>query len=158
MCQLSIRNKLNPQPRSESKADTTDSEAGASQTPLEGRLTTLDAAGLGRAGPPASLRILLVEDSPTQAVVITQHLLEALPSDQLSIIRVPNLAEARVLTLPTAASNEAEKTNLGLAGPIKFDLIILDVRLPDGIGYQFCAELKANPTTAAFIIQYLENR
>ncbi len=68
-------------------------------------------------------RILLVEDEPH----IAQALTHALNEESLDPTRVGTISDAR----------EAYKNNT-------FDLIILDVKLPDGLGFDFCEEIRRN--------------
>ncbi len=74
------------------------------------------------------MHILLVEDSPTQAALTTRDLQNL--SSQLKVEHVTLLHEA-----------------LSLALHRRFDLIVLDVTLPDGNGLELCRTLKANETT-----------
>jgi CheY-like chemotaxis protein len=117
-------------------------------------------AGSKAATATTRLRILLVEDSPTQAAVITSGIFQAFSQSQLTILRVPTLTEARELSLP-AGQHEGgghSNPNLGMAGPLTFDLIILDVSLPDGSGYELCRALKANPATARVPVVMFSDR
>ena len=68
-------------------------------------------------------RILLVEDEPH----IAQALTHALNEESLDPTRVGTISDAR----------EAYKNNT-------FDLIILYVKLPDGLGFDFCEEIRRN--------------
>ena len=68
-------------------------------------------------------RILLVEDEPH----IAQALTHALNKEGLDPTRVGTISDAR----------ESYKNNT-------FDLIILDVKLPDGLGFDFCEEIRRN--------------
>ncbi len=68
-------------------------------------------------------RILLVEDEPH----IAKPLILALNKEGLDPTRVGTISDAR----------EAYKNNT-------FDLIILDVKLPDGLGFDFCEEIRGN--------------
>ncbi|HIO23668.1 MAG TPA: response regulator [Nitrospinaceae bacterium] len=70
-----------------------------------------------------SNRILLVEDEPHIAEALTH----ALNEESLDTTRVGTISDAR----------EAYKNNT-------FDLIILDVGLPDGNGFDFCKEIRGN--------------
>ena len=70
-----------------------------------------------------SNRILLVEDEPH----IAEPLILALNKEGLDPTRVGTISDAR----------EAYKNN-------NFDLIILDVKLPDGLGFDFCEEIRRN--------------
>jgi len=70
-----------------------------------------------------SNRILLVEDEPH----IAEPLILALNKEGLDPTRVGTISDAR----------EAYKNNT-------FDLIILDVKLPDGLGFDFCEEIRRN--------------
>ena len=70
-----------------------------------------------------SNRILLVEDEPH----IAEPLILALNKEGLDPTRVGTISDAR----------EAYKNNT-------FDLIILDVKLPDGLGFDFCKEIRGN--------------
>ena len=70
-----------------------------------------------------SNRILLVEDEPR----IAELLILALNKEGLDPTRVGTISDAR----------EAYKNNT-------FDLIILDVGLPDGNGFDFCKEIRGN--------------
>ena len=70
-----------------------------------------------------SNRILLVEDEPH----IAEPLTLALNKESLDPTRVGTISDAR----------EAYKNNT-------FDLIILDVKLPDGLGFDFCEEIRRN--------------
>jgi DNA-binding response OmpR family regulator len=79
-----------------------------------------------RAQPARPARILLVEDSPTQAAMVC----ELLERQGYAATSTPTLAEAR------AAVAAAD-----------LDLLLLDRLLPDGDGSQFCQELKADPRT-----------
>jgi len=66
-------------------------------------------------------KILLIEDSPEMSALVANTL-----SDRYTITVTGARAEA-----------------LKLIERDSFDLIILDVQLPDGDGFQFCAELKS---------------
>ena len=68
-------------------------------------------------------RILLVEDEPH----IAEPLTLTLNKEGLDPTRVGTISDAR----------EAYKNNT-------FDLIILDVGLPDGLGFDFCKEIRGN--------------
>ena len=68
-------------------------------------------------------RILLVEDEPHIADPLTL----TLNKEGLDPTRVGTISDAR----------EAYKKNT-------FDLIILDVKLPDGLGFDFCKEIRRN--------------
>ena len=68
-------------------------------------------------------RILLVEDEPHIADPLTL----TLNKEGLDPTRVGTISDAR----------EAYKNNT-------FDLIILDVKLPDGLGFDFCKEIRGN--------------
>ena len=68
-------------------------------------------------------RILLIEDEPH----IAELLILALNKEGLDPTRVGTISDAR----------EAYKNNT-------FDLIILDVKLPDGLGFDFCKEIRGN--------------
>ena len=68
-------------------------------------------------------RILLIEDEPHIAEALTH----ALNEESLDTTRVGTISDAR----------EAYKNNT-------FDLIILDVGLPDGLGFDFCEEIRGN--------------
>ena len=68
-------------------------------------------------------RILLIEDEPH----IAELLILALNKEGLDPTRVGTISDAR----------EAYKNNT-------FDLIILDVKLPDGLGFDFCEEIRRN--------------
>ena len=68
-------------------------------------------------------RILLVEDEPHIADPLTL----TLNKEGLDPTRVGTISDAR----------EAYKNNT-------FDLIILDVKLPDGLGFDFCEEIRRN--------------
>ena len=68
-------------------------------------------------------RILLIEDEPH----IAEPLTLALNKESLDPTRVGTISDAR----------EAYKNNT-------FDLIILDVGLPDGNGFAFCKEIRGN--------------
>ena len=68
-------------------------------------------------------RILLIEDEPH----IAEPLTLALNKESLDPTRVGTISDAR----------EAYKNNT-------FDLIILDVKLPDGLGFDFCEEIRRN--------------
>ena len=70
-----------------------------------------------------SNRILLVEDEPH----IAEPLILALNKEGLDPTRVGTISDAR----------EVYKNNT-------FDLIILDVKLPDGLGFDFCEEIRRN--------------
>ena len=70
-----------------------------------------------------SNRILLVEDEPHIADPLTL----TLNKEGLDPTRVGTISDAR----------EAYKNNT-------FDLIILDVKLPDGLGFDFCEEIRGN--------------
>ena len=70
-----------------------------------------------------SNRILLVEDEPHIADPLTL----TLNKEGLDPTRVGTISDAR----------EAYKNNT-------FDLIILDVKLPDGLGFDFCEEIRRN--------------
>ena len=70
-----------------------------------------------------SNRILLVEDEPH----IAEPLILALNKEGLDPTRLGTISDAR----------EAYKNNT-------FDLIILDVGLPDGLGFDFCEEIRGN--------------
>lgn len=74
------------------------------------------------------MNILLVEDSATQAALTTQELSQI--NSAINIERAASVREAHKATL------------LG-----KFDLIILDVTLPDGSGLEVCRALKSNEST-----------
>ncbi len=74
------------------------------------------------------MNILLVEDSPTQAALTTQELQQIHAS--ISIERATTVREGMVATLLR-----------------KFDLIILDVTLPDGSGLEVCRTLKGSEST-----------
>lgn len=89
---------------------------------------------------PEPFQILLVEDSLTQAVVIMQELRQPYPS--LRFQQASSLREARLaITLMNT-----------------FDLIVLDVRLPDGSGFEFCQELKNEPTTSSIpVVMFSES-
>src|SRR5690242_5112840 len=77
-----------------------------------------------------SFQILLVEDSLTQAVVIIHELRQHYPSLQFQ--QASSLREAR----------------LAISLMQSFDLIVLDVRLPDGSGFELCQELKNTLATS----------
>jgi len=67
------------------------------------------------------MRILLIEDDP-----------------KLSAILVQGLGEEHIDATPAASIGEArERINLG-----RFDVIILDIMLPGGNGFDFCRELR----------------
>ena len=68
-------------------------------------------------------RILLIEDEPH----IADPLILAFNKEGLDTTRVGTISDAR----------EAYKNNT-------FDLIILDVGLPDGLGFDFCEEIRGN--------------
>ena len=68
-------------------------------------------------------RILLIEDEPH----IAEPLTLTLNKEGLDPTRVGTISDAR----------EAYKNNT-------FDLIILDVKLPDGLGFDFCEEIRRN--------------
>lgn len=74
------------------------------------------------------MKILLVEDSPTQAALTTQDLKQISPSIQIE--HAPTKREALMATLLR-----------------KFDLVVLDVTLPDGSGLEVCRSLKDNENT-----------
>jgi DNA-binding response OmpR family regulator len=74
------------------------------------------------------MKILLVEDSPTQAALTTQELSQI--NSAIDIERAMTVREATMATLLR-----------------KFDLIILDVSLPDGNGLDVCRTLKGNEST-----------
>ena len=76
-----------------------------------------------------SNRILLVEDEPH----IAEPLILALNKEGLDPTRVGTISDAR----------EAYKNNT-------FDLIILDVKLPDGLGFDFCKEIRGNGDNSGF--------
>ena len=80
-------------------------------------------------------RILLVEDEPH----IAQALTHALNEESLDPTRVGTISDAR----------ESYKNNT-------FDVIILDVGLPDGNGFDFCREIRKNGDNIHIII--LTNR
>ena len=80
-------------------------------------------------------RILLVEDEPHIAHALTH----ALNEESLDPTRVGTISDAR----------EAYKNNT-------FDVIILDVGLPDGNGFDFCREIRKNGDNIHIII--LTNR
>jgi len=90
-------------------------------------------ASLAMVSPAANttpLQILLVEDSLTQAVVIISELRQQYPSLQFQ--QASSLREAR----------------LAVSLMQSFDLIVLDVRLPDGSGFELCQELKNDLATS----------
>ncbi len=76
------------------------------------------------------MKILLVEDSPTQAAMTSQELSQI--SNSIKIEQAATVREANMATLLR-----------------RFDLIILDVSLPDGNGLEVCRALKSNETTQA---------
>lgn len=81
-------------------------------------------------------RILLVEDSPEIQAVVCR----GLEGDfQLSV--VGSLAEARFVLEERGA-----------------DLVILDIGLPDGLGYDLCKTLRGAPETNAIPIIFLTDR
>ena len=71
------------------------------------------------------MKILLVEDDP----IIQEGLRLALDSEGCSLMAASSVAEAKKLL-----SNE-------------FDICILDVMLPDGTGYDICAEIRKSSDT-----------
>ena len=77
-----------------------------------------------------SNRILLIEDEPHIAEALTH----ALNEESLDTTRVGTISDAR----------EAYKNNT-------FDLIILDVGLPDGFGFDFCEEIRGNGDNISII-------
>jgi DNA-binding response OmpR family regulator len=80
--------------------------------------------------------ILFVEDSASDALIIRT----ALEGDYF-LDWVTNLAEA--------------ETKLSIN---KYDLILLDVNLPDGNGYNFCVKIKENPKTKDCPVLFLTGR
>jgi DNA-binding response OmpR family regulator len=68
-------------------------------------------------------KILLVDDDPVQ-----HQLIQATLEGQFQIFHVTNLREARTM-LPK----------------MRFDLVIVDARLPDGLGSELCQSIKATP-------------
>ena len=77
-----------------------------------------------------SIKILLVEDSPTQAA-ISRRDLEGIGHDVE--VEVANSASDALRTIQTR-------------GP-QFDLIVLDLTLPDGSGLDICRMVKTNAAT-----------
>lgn len=69
-------------------------------------------------------RILLVEDDPSIALILTETL-----SAEHSIVNCANIAGAR------SALSES-----------RFDLLVLDIGLPDGNGFEFLSELRNSQT------------
>ncbi len=76
------------------------------------------------------IKILLVEDSPTQAAV-SKHDLESIGPD----------VEVQVVYNATEALNTIK------ARGTSFDLIVLDLTLPDGSGLDICRAVKSNSLT-----------
>ena len=74
------------------------------------------------------MKILLVEDSPTQAALTKNDITQISPV--ISVEHALTVREAKGATLLR-----------------KFDLIILDVNLPDGNGLDICRNLKTNEVT-----------
>lgn len=81
-----------------------------------------------RSGP----EILLVEDEPANRALIR------------AIIARANRAELRGIVLHEAASI-AEARSLLASHPV--DIVLVDVRLPDGNGLDLAAEIRAHPDT-----------
>ncbi len=75
------------------------------------------------------LRVLIVDDSLT----VRMDLQEAFENAGFEVTSCSNLQEAR-----SALSSDS------------FEIVILDVLLPDGDGVEFLAELKSSSRTAAF--------
>lgn len=74
------------------------------------------------------MKILLLEDSPTQAALTKQDI--SLISPDINIEHAKTVREARGAILLR-----------------RYDLIILDITLPDGSGLDVCRSLKANELT-----------
>lgn len=70
------------------------------------------------------MRILYVEDSAIDADLVRRALLRSEPPPQLEV--VPTLAQARA----------------ALAEPLRFDLLLADLNLPDGNGLELVAEVR----------------
>lgn len=81
-------------------------------------------------------KILVIEDSPEYQLMVKNSL-----GRNLAVTVCPNLTEAR----------KAMR-----AGDI--DLIILDVMLPDGSGFDFCSELQADEKTAKIPVIFLTGK
>lgn len=79
--------------------------------------------------------ILLVEDDFALAMG-TEYTLQA---EGYEVIRAANLAEARAVFTGGADADSEEAMN----GEVGIDLILLDVMLPDGTGYDFCKEVRS---------------
>ncbi len=79
------------------------------------------------------MRILYVEDSALDADLVRRALLREQPPAQLEV--APTLAAARA----------------ALAGPLRFDLALLDLNLPDGNGLDLLAEIRARGLPLAVV-------
>lgn len=79
------------------------------------------------------------------------HILHA--EDQLAVAAIVQLElEAAQIGVTTAATGAA---CLMLVGQIKFDLILLDVTLPDMDGLEVCRRLKASPASCHIPVIFL---
>jgi len=77
-------------------------------------------------------RVLLVEDEPANQALVQETLALASGDSDFQLRVARTLAEARQAVADAS-----------------FDIILLDVRLPDGNGLDLAAELKASPTTSS---------
>ena len=77
-------------------------------------------------------KILLIEDNKD----VQESILECL--EHLDVVAVSSLRRARV---------ELERA--------QFDLVLLDISLPDGDGMQFCAALRSDPKTKSLPVMFL---
>ena len=80
--------------------------------------------------------ILIIEDSPEVQLVVRATI-------------------GKAFTLSTATTLAEAKMKIKTKS---FDLILLDVELPDGDGFGFCAELKASPITEQIPVIFLTSK
>jgi two-component system OmpR family response regulator len=76
--------------------------------------------------------------NPSEPVVVQRHILHVDDDPDVRLLMSASLREFGYVVATAGTINEA----LQLAAEVKFDLFILDVRMPDGTGIELCKELR----------------